>query len=267
MNIKINKKLMSLLLAGAMGFSLCSCAKDDEISTDTFSLGEVVTEVEDTTITDEVLKSNSIDMINPFTGEVRDTYRLIDAATYLENLLTINDKLDLMPDVMVFSPDSENYQFVEDEVKDWSIDYVFELIADATEDDKEFSDLAKMKLSYYKTYLDKELRLNGINIATALLETSIKSDVLDTYGGDVDDISKVKIYGNVVFYEDHKMMFNDRYELGILDSLYNIKNYPEEFNRAVQYDGVVTVLTETLNITKDVIYEDFIKEKDSGRSI
>ncbi len=266
MKIKINKKMISLILAGTMGFSLSSCAKNDDVTVDTFTLNEVSDEVEDKTITDEVLENSTIDLVNPFNYEYVDTVNLIEATNKLEDLLAIGQKLSMMRELPVLDKEDENYFMVES-TSEWTEEDINELVDTYINSKGEESVEAAENLTYYKTYLDQELRVNGINIATALLDLSIKSKVLDVYDGNLDEIGMVSVYGNTVFYGGKKLLFNNKYELSLLDNLYNIIYNREDFDELVSFEGVNSVLNETLDVTKNVIYNDFVEEKNKVKSI
>lgn len=266
MNIRINKKLVAILVATTMGFSLCSCAKQDETNVDSISFDSVIDAVEDDSLTDEVLDYSTIDIVNPFSLEYENTIDLMDAANYLENTLELSQEFSKMMEIPILSEDAEDYYMVE-VASDWKPEEVYKLIDDYfyKKDDEQKS--AGQKLTYYKTYLDKELRINGINIGTALLEASIKSKVLDAYEGDIEDLGMINIYGNSVFYNNKKLLFNDNYELSLLDNLYNIYYNREEFTEFVDFRGLNSVLTETMDATKGVIFKDFIVDNNKVKSI
>ena len=136
MNIRVNKKqLVSFMLAGALGFSLCSCGKaDEEVILDSYSIDEVMSEVEDETLVDEVFNDSYFTRVNPFTMEEENTMDANEAAAYLETIVELSKKLNEM-NISMLSEDDEDYFMVTDHASTWTIDDAYDLINDLVWDE------------------------------------------------------------------------------------------------------------------------------------
>lgn len=249
MNIKINKRLVSILLAGTMSFTLTGCLKDEEISTDSFSLDEVVDEVEEDSYIDEVLEEETITLENPVNGEIRNL-NLDDASNYLERIIELGKKLDEMGIEQIGEEDPAS--FLAEESATWTIEDAYDFIDDIYYADEEVKMIAIKRLSYYKDFLDKELRTNGINIAIRLLENSIKTRLVDNES-DYSDLNNIYFEGNKLIYND-EVLSSDDDTLSLLDNLKNISENSDSFDNTMGYSEVVSLLDNSLNTSKNIIY-------------
>ena len=257
MNIKINKKLVSLILAGTV-LSLSGCATKEDINTDTISFNDVLVEVEDETVVDDLLSSTTFDRINPYTGEVIETMDMVSASKYLEKLLDINRKLNEIGGIKTITEDNEYYYMVEESVN-LTTDDIYDFIDDIYYNTDEMQALARGRLAYYKAFLQDELRTNGVGIAICLLEDSIKGKTLDLFESSYSNADDVIITDNYVTYSDNKLLFdNDALEL--LDVLYNIRDNSEEAYE-VMNDDIYSILQNSFNTSKETIFRDGVKIK------
>ena len=221
MNIKINKKLVSLLLAGTLGFSLCACNNNEEISIDTFSFDEIITDIEDESLVDDALEEDTITLTNSFNGS-KKTMNMMDASKYLEDLLSVSLKLHEMG-IEKLSEDDDLYYLIEEEACTWTIDDTRDFISDFYYDDT-LKNVSLKRLEMMAVVYDSELRTNGIDIATKLLE-----DCIDNTEEDTTDY------------------------IEILDSIKNIRDHREEFDYMNFYD-MYSLVDNVFDKSKEVMY-------------
>ncbi len=266
MKIKITDRLLVLFLVGGMGVTLNSCAKKEfEINADSICFNDVIEEVEENTEADEILENAKVDCIDPLTGEYVKTMNLMYASKYLENIISLSEKLNEMGIKMV-SSDDEYYYMVDQIASKWSPEDAREFISDVYFGDDALRTLSVRRLEYYKTYLDKELRTNGINIASVLLENSIKSEVIDYYDLDHKDVGIINIYGDKIIYGDEFAKLNLKQDLDILDNLKNIRDNKDEFVNEMSFDDLTNVLRESFNLSKNIIFKDNYYEEDKNKT-
>lgn len=227
MNIKINKKLVTLMVAGGVaGFVLTSCLlTEQEISVDTFTFDEVISEIEEDSTVDDILLEDSITLINPVNGEFR-VMDMMEASRYLERLIALSKKLDEMQ-IDAVDEDDELYNSLSEEVAEWTIDDAYDFIDDIYYDSDGMKKIAYKRLSFYKLFLDKELRTNGFEIATKMFDDSISQ--LDLSEDDKD-------------YRE------------TLDSIVNIRDNIEEIDY-MEFNQVVDLLDHVFDLSKSAIYE------------
>ncbi len=256
MNIRVNKKLIALLVTAGMGVYLVSCGGEEiEINADSMSLNDVIEEVEDNTEADEILNDIRVDYVNPLTGEYVKTTDLMEASLYLENIISLSEKLNEMG-IKTVSKDDEYYYMVEQIASEYTPDDAGDIISDVYYGDDALKKLSIRRLEYYKSYLEEELRTNGINIASLLLENSIKSEVIDYYDLDHSDIGIVNIYGDKIIYGDDFVKFNLGDNLEILDNLKNIRDNKEEFDNEIGFNDLTIILRESFNLSKNILFHD-----------
>ncbi len=227
MNIRINKKLVAVMVAGGVaGFVLTGCLlNEQEMSVDSFTFDEVVSEIEEDSIVDDILLEDSITLVNPVNGEFR-VMDMMEASRYLERLIELSKKLNEMH-IDPVDEDDEFYNSLSEEVAEWTIDDAYDFISDVYYDSEGMGKIALKRLSFYKLFLDKELRTNGFDIATKMYEDSISQ--LDLSEDD-----------------------NDYRET--LDSLVNIRDNIEEIDY-MKFDQVVELLDNVFDLSKSAIYE------------
>ena len=215
MNIKINEKFVSLLLLGTMGvgtvgFTLCSCSKaEEEVNISSFTLDEIITDIEEDSYIDDALIDDTITLTNPFNGDIR-VMNMLDASKYLENLLEISLKLEEM-NIDLVDKDDEYYYMVENIASTWSIDDARDMINDVYFGDDALSKLSIGELRYYKGFLYEELKGNGMDIVIRLLGDSIDNSSEDTteYSEILDSIENLRDNREELDY----MSFYDIYSL------------------------------------------------------
>lgn len=244
MNIKVNKKLLSLLIAGGIALTPCSVAYGAEINTDEMSFDKVIESVEKKSVIDEALDVIDVYTVNPYTyrGKLQD---LDDASAYLGDILEIKEKLTEMG-VPTLS-ENDKYYYMVDEAATWSPEDVHEFINDYYYD-QDMKRVAFVRLSYYNTYLNKELRENGLEVSSLLLEASIKARLLDKYDNNCYNISHIKIDGTNFVY-DNKIIADETDSISLL----NIVNKAKK-DDTISDKEVYTLVNDSFNASKNIIY-------------
>ncbi len=85
-NLKVNKKLLSLIIAGGLTLSSTGVAYAGELSTDSMSINDAMSKVSNESVIDEVFDYVDVYMVDSDTYK-GDLVDLDDAANYLEDLV------------------------------------------------------------------------------------------------------------------------------------------------------------------------------------
>ena len=245
MKIMASKKLVSLIIAGGLCFSSCEAAYGSQINTDVMDLDKLLSEVENKTVTDEVLDYVQVYVVNPITlnGKLVD----LDEASYdLDKKLKLAQKLDEMG--IKGLDESDPYYYMVNEAATWSTADAYDFIDDIYYNSIEMKKVAIKRLSYYRTYLDKDLEKNGIDIALSLLDGSVKSRFLDNYDDSYLNVAKISYDGDKVVFNDK--MYEDETES--LELIRELRELKEKDNK--DYTEVKEVLDKAMNSSKNIIY-------------
>lgn len=242
-NLKVNRKLLCLLLASGITLSSCGAAYGSEVNTNVMDFNDVMNEVEEETVIDEALDYINVYNVNPLTYKSG----LIDAdeaCIELGELISVKQKLNEMG-IKPANKD-EDYNMIK-EAATWSVEDARSMIRNVYYDDT-MNKVDAKRLSYYSAYLDEEFKENGLDVASILLEVSIRGRFLDNYDDNYFNLTKVTV-------DDNNLVYNNKsYEDGTnsLSLLEKIKEAKE--NENTSNEEIFSLITESYNASKNIIY-------------
>ena len=263
MNIKINKKLVALLLSGTMSFTLASCGKqkdnyDKYIENKTYI--DVLKDVEKETAVDERLHEL------PGWGKGNNEEDLYTTVKRLEGILNKYTKLKNIGEIDAIDP---VYSYTDiDKVSSEEID---ELIEDLSDSEQEVRYGALLKLADCKAYYESEISNYGVQAAYEVLATSILGVSGDAVGVNVGmpmskDVSvipeyivplktdpKDKIPPTIIVKDNEYYTFYDEeafnYVFEMNDYMEYVAEHPEEYRPDKDY----LICTTALDYAKGII--------------
>ncbi|MBQ6477321.1 MAG: hypothetical protein IJI43_02695 [Bacilli bacterium] len=192
MNIRLNKKVVALLLSGTMGFTLASCDKQKD-NYDMYIMGktytDVLREVKNETVTDELLKDEK--GYGYGTQDDNMYYETKKLEKALEDYDKIKD-IGQLDDIPISTEIDVSYN----KFKEYDVDYLLDLLGSGDENKRKD---ALTKLADYKHYYKEYISNYGLDISREVLYNSVLGaclDALDERGKNIDSVSIANVSGS-----------------------------------------------------------------------